>query len=304
MTRPALAAVRAVQVLNYLAAHPDESFTLSELSKGIGVNLASCLSVLTALTDAGYVHRHPRHKTYTLGPALVAVGHASLARYPVIDLADDEMRRLAAEFDVECVASVVVGREIVIVGVLGRPRREVADVRVGQRVPMIPPLGHVFLAWAGDEPVARWLDALGPDAQELDRRHYRAALETVRRRGFSVGAESAARERSGRVLLDLVAAPGDDRLRGRALDLIAAMRHDYDAVDLDSDAAQLISNVAAPVFGPDGEVVLALTLQGFGRPMAGGEIQAMAEHLRASALHLTRKSGGHVPADFLAERVQ
>ena len=158
MTRPALAAARAVEVLNFLASHPGESFTLSELSRHLNLNMASGLSVLKALTDAGYVHRHHSHKTYSLGPALVAVGYAALARYQVIEIAVEEMRRLAADCDTECVASVVVGDEIVIVGASGRPRLEGADVRVGQRVPMIPPLGPIFLAWGEPAQVERWLE--------------------------------------------------------------------------------------------------------------------------------------------------
>jgi DNA-binding IclR family transcriptional regulator len=294
MTRPALAAARAVEVLNFLASHPGESFTLSELSRHLNLNMASGLSVLKALTDAGYVHRHHSHKTYSLGPALVAVGYAALARYQVIEIAIEEMRRLAADCDTECVASVVVGEEIVIVGASGRPRLEGADVRVGQRVPMIPPLGPIFLAWG--EPVR--VD-LGPAAEDTERQQYRDALETVRRRGFSVGLESGARARSGRALLDLVNSPRDERLRGKVLSLIAAMRHDYQVIDLDSTARLLISNMAAPVFGVDGEVVLALTLQGFAQPMNGREINGIADRLLSSTLHVTRESGGHAPADFL-----
>ena len=161
MTRPALAAARSVEILNFLASHPGESFTLSELSRHLNLNMASGLSVLKALTDAGYVHRHHSHKTYSLGPALVAVGYAALARYQVIEIAIEEMRRLAADCDTECVASVVVGDEIVIVGASGRPRLEGADVRVGQRVPLIPPLGPIFLAWGEPAPVERWLEASG-----------------------------------------------------------------------------------------------------------------------------------------------
>ena len=51
----------------------------------------------------------------------MAVGYAALARYQVIEIALEEMRRLAAECDTECVASVVVGDEIVIVGASGAP---------------------------------------------------------------------------------------------------------------------------------------------------------------------------------------
>jgi DNA-binding IclR family transcriptional regulator len=299
MTRPALAAARAIAVLNFLASHPDESFTLSELSRGLDLNMASGLSILKALTDAGYVHRHHSHKTYSLGPALVAVGFAALARYRVIDIAPDEMRRLAAECGAECVASVVVGEDIVIVALAGRPQLEGADVRVGQRVPMIPPLGPIFLAWGDEQRVDRWLDNLGPEDDEAERQHNRQALDKVRERGFSVGLESGARARSGRALMQLVEDPRDDRLRGQARSLIAAMRHDYQAVDIDSTDKVLVSNMAAPVFGSDGEVVMALTLQGFAQPMTGAEIRAVADQLLSTTRHLTRESGGHAPDGYL-----
>jgi DNA-binding IclR family transcriptional regulator len=297
LTRPALAASRAIAILNFLASHPDESFTLTELSRGVDVNMASGLSVLQALTDAGYVHRHHSHKTYSLGPALVAVGFAALARYRVIDIAPDEMRQVANELGVECIASVVVGEDIVIVATAGRPQREDADVRVGERVPMIPPVGPIFLAWADQARVDRWLDSLGDDADEVVRQSSRRALEEVRTRGYSVGLESGARQESGRALVDLINAPRDERLRGRARSLIAAMGHGYRGVDLEGTEPVLVSNLAAPVFGSDGEVVMGLTAQGFAEPMTGPEIAAVGRRLVASTRHLTRASGGHAPDD-------
>jgi DNA-binding IclR family transcriptional regulator len=259
--------------------------------------MASGLSILKALTDAGYVHRHHSHKTYSLGSALVALGQAALTRHPVIELAGDEMRRLAEECATECVASVVVGDDIVIVAASGRPRAEGADVRVGQRIPMIPPLGPIFLAWEDEDRIDHWLDALGPDGDDSERRHYREALDIVRRRGFSMGLESGARERMGSALIQLVNVPTNERLRGEAMGLIAALRHDYEVIDLESTAGHPISNMAAPVFGPDGDVVMGLTLQGFGRPMTGPEIDSLAERLVSATLQITRASGGHSPPD-------
>lgn len=296
-----MAAARAVDVLDYLAAHPLEAFSLSELARALGVSMASELSVLRALEDAGYVHRHPRHKTYSLGPALVAVGRAALARHPAVEDARAEMRGLAERCDAECVGSVVVGDEIVIVGVVGRPRRDGADVRVGQRVPLVPPLGPVFLAWSGADDVERWLGALGSGAGEQERARYREALDVVRRRGFSVGLDSGAREESGRALVELVGAPTDERLRGRVLDLIGAMRNDYIALALADQEEVAVSNIAAPVFGPRGEVVLALTLQGFAQPMTGRSISSVADRLLSSVMSLTRSSGGRAPDTFRSD---
>src|SRR5207248_704067 len=72
--RPAPGAERVVAVLNFLTAHPDESFTLSELARRLGLNKATCHALLMTLTEAGYVLRHPTRMTYMLGPALVAAG--------------------------------------------------------------------------------------------------------------------------------------------------------------------------------------------------------------------------------------
>src|SRR4051794_16756689 len=96
MPRPALSATRAVAVLNFLAAHPRDSFTLSDLSARLDINLASAHSLLAALTDAGYVVRDARQRTYGLGPTVDALGIAALERHAVIDLARDAARQLAS----------------------------------------------------------------------------------------------------------------------------------------------------------------------------------------------------------------
>src|SRR5205807_5671765 len=55
--RPAPGAERVVAVLNFLTAHPDESFTLSELARRLDLNKATCHALLMTLTDAGYLLR-------------------------------------------------------------------------------------------------------------------------------------------------------------------------------------------------------------------------------------------------------
>ncbi|MDG4863678.1 helix-turn-helix domain-containing protein, partial [Streptomyces sp. T-3] len=109
MVRPALAAGRALAVLDYFAAHPEQSYSLSELSEALDINLASLLSVLQALVDAGYLVRHPQRKTYGLGMSLVAAGHAALTRHRVVDRARSELRALAAESGAAYVVSAVAG---------------------------------------------------------------------------------------------------------------------------------------------------------------------------------------------------
>ena len=71
MARPAPGADRVVRVLDFLAAHPDDRFTLSELARRLELNKATAHALLVTLTDSGYLLRHPTDMTYSLGPALI-----------------------------------------------------------------------------------------------------------------------------------------------------------------------------------------------------------------------------------------
>ena len=92
MPRRALSATRTADLLNFLAAHPDESLTYSELSRRLGVNLASTHNLLMALTECGYLTRDPKTRTYSLGAALVALGDAALRGNPIVDETRGEIR--------------------------------------------------------------------------------------------------------------------------------------------------------------------------------------------------------------------
>jgi DNA-binding IclR family transcriptional regulator len=74
-----------VTVLEFLAARPDERFTLSELARGCDLNKATAHALLTELTARGVLLRHPDEKRYSLGPRLVPVGDAAARGYRAED---------------------------------------------------------------------------------------------------------------------------------------------------------------------------------------------------------------------------
>ncbi len=288
MPRPALAASRAVAVLNFLAAHPTEGFTLSEVASRLGINLASAHALLGVLTDAGYVARHPRLRTFTLGPSVVALGTAALECHPVVDLARDAARELAAEASLEVAVTAAAGSHIVFLARAGDPSARGVPIHVGQRVPLVPPLGSVFVAWGGAD---AWLaQADDPDA-------LRDVLETVRGRGYSVAIEADARKALGHALDDLAAGPANEQLRASVEGLVTELgRREYQVRELAPARPYQVSMIAAPVFGPAAEVALALTLVGFEGELLGREIAAFGERLRDVGLVVTQRSRGRVPA--------
>jgi DNA-binding IclR family transcriptional regulator len=254
MARPALSASRSVEVLNFLAAHTPEQYTLSDLSGALHINLASTHALLTTLEDAGYVSRHPRLRTYGLGAAVVALGNAALQSHPAIACANDEAQRLSVELELSVAVTADAGADVVFLGRMGEHRPRDIDAYAGQRIPLSPPMGAVFVAWRDPD---GWL------AKADDRAAMESVLSSVRSRGWAASFEPDHYQPLGPLN------PGVS----------------YDVV-----------MIAAPVFGPTGTAVVALTLLGLPPGLTADRVARYGESVRAAGLVATRKSGGRAPA--------
>lgn len=277
MARPAPAVDRAVEIIDFLADHPRDAFSLSELARRLDLNKASAHAVLNALVDRGYLLRHPTRKDYRLGPRLITVGEAAREQYPVVDFARDELRRLSHDLGTECVASAPVGDEMVIVDRAGPLRPIGLTVAVGYRFPLVPPMGTVFMAWSAPEEIDEWLRRVGPDVEEAELDRYRQALAAVRARGFSAGLDadgsrSLAEARAGELA-------GDE----------------YQLLEMAGDEAYRVSTIGAPVFDADGQVALGVFIVGFRDALTADQVPDVAERLLKSTGAITESIHGQAP---------
>ena len=284
MARRSPAVERSVAVLNHLAASPRQRFTLSELARDLELNKATAHALLATLVDVGYLVRHEDDKSYALGPALIALGNAALESYPAATLAQEPMDRLSSEFDLSCVASTAIAGEIVILASAGTSRPLGINVQPGLRLPLVPPLGTVFVAWSGSREIDRWLNRLGPTASDEDLERYRRALDVVRQRGFSVGLGGDEQQRMVESM----------QASGRRRDPVTP-GEEYALVELADDSPYTLNHIGAPVFGPDGRVALALFLIGFRGQIAADEVPRYAERLVEEATEATSRLHGVVP---------
>jgi DNA-binding IclR family transcriptional regulator len=272
-------------LLNFLAAHPEDPWSLSELARRLDLNKATAHAMLATLTDAGYLLRHPVDKTFTLGPGVIAVGNAAAVReYEVVDFARAEMQSLADELAVRCIASAAIGHEIVFLAASGEAEPFGLHIQVGARLPLVPPLGTVFVAWSSPEEIDEWLRRLGPSASDEELRRYRDAVDTVRRRGYSLGLEV----RAARGLIE----PEGDRHSA-----FSELGHnEYVLLELEHSASYRLSHIAAPVFGPDGRVVLSLNLMGFRNELGAEQVPELAERVTEATNRVTKAIHGKVPS--------
>jgi len=294
MARPALSATRAVAVLDFLAAHPSGAFTLSDLADRLGINRASAHALLAVLDEAGYVVRDPRLRTFALGPSVVALGNAALERHPAIDLARDGARELATAFGLEVAVTARAGDDIVFLARAGTRHARGIAVHVGQRVPLAPPLGSVFVAW-GD--AGAWLAHAEKPAR------LQSVLAGVRARGYSFALEAEARRGLATALDELADHPRDARLSELVTRYVADLgRRRYHSDDLEPSATYDVSMIAAPVFDGGGDVALAVTVTGFPSALTGAEVASYGQRLRDLGIVVTKQTGGRVPTAAGARR--
>jgi DNA-binding IclR family transcriptional regulator len=283
-----------MSALNYLTAHPGVPFTLSDLSSALDVNAASLSALLLALTDAGYVSRHARRKTYTLGPAGVALGHAAALQHPAIDAAEAEMRELA-NLGNECVGTVATAGEILFVAIEGHPGAKSREAWVGQRIPMVPPFGQVFIAWSSRTEIDRWLGSMGHGEQEaLLRQRLLASLERVREDGYVVGLVNDPVEEVIALIDELTVVDRDD-VRQRLWEAIPRQGPAYVADGIQPDDLYDVANLAVPVFDAEGSVAFAMTLTGLSG-VRGDRLREIIEVALGAARRVTRHIGGKWPS--------
>ena len=291
MARPAPGADRSVAVLELLASHPEERFTLSEVARRCELNKATAHALLSALTDRGVLLRHPGEKRYSLGPRLVAIGDAARRGYTALDFVGPVLDGLVARTGLWARAWRRVEDHAVEAADAGRPPDRPGVLAAPVRLPLAPPLGVLFVAWSDEPSVEAWLaraasgDAVRP---ALD------ALPVVRHRGFAVTLASP----EWRALSDPrpagEPAPAPDEERRL---LLAVARQPLLVGDLDAAATYRPAEVAAPVFSFTGEVELVLSLAGpAGEDVTGARMLALGAEVVAAATGLTDSVRGQRPA--------
>jgi DNA-binding IclR family transcriptional regulator len=218
-----------------------------------------------------------------------------LEQLRLVDVARGEMDRLAADLDIECLAAAVVRDQVVIVASSGEPRAGRFPTRIGQRMPFVPPLGTLLVAWEPASVVQAWLHRLGPELSEDDRARYCLLLERVRRRGWSISLSSAKRIAFEAAVTQLsVDSPSleqEEAVREAAY-RVGWVGHEPD--DLQAGETYRVRIISGPIFSSRGRVVLMLSLL-VGRRCTGEEIERLLRRLLQACTAVTAALGGDRP---------
>ena len=267
---------RVIAVMHLLAADPERSLSLAEISRSLGISRATGHAILATLAHHQWVVRHEPTAGYSWGPAMRALAQPTN---------DSEFRPFLQELSDTVGAQVFLARRedasLVVTDSVGdslaAPR-----VKSGLRMPLVAPFGRDYVAWAGDKDVKSWLEGIGAPSAQL-RRRLTAVLAQVRQRGYVI--ERLSREYVRvYVALRALAADGEPdpitaRLAGAFADLTLV---DYLPDELEDGAVHQIATISAPIKDGGGVVAMSITAAPFST-LTSAEVRAVGSAVRDAA---------------------
>jgi DNA-binding IclR family transcriptional regulator len=263
MARSSPGVLRVAAILNFIADHPGQAFTLTDLVKALKLSRATCHALLTGLVEVGYLYR-ATDKNYILGPALASIGRIASQHASPLQVALPEMRMLADEFDVICTAFFRERDEIVLRDRASSVSNVGFSIPVGTRLRLTPSLGAVFHAWLPDAEIQEWLDAYTPALTTDRRASVIEAMAFLREQGFQAHVRNPAH----------IDRPSGQPLSGNDLAMPTLQLSALDKATL-----YPLDAILSPVFELRGQIAFALGLVGFNRAVSGEEIGRMGARL-------------------------
>jgi DNA-binding IclR family transcriptional regulator len=281
-------------ILSFLAAHPGQSFSLSELAAELELSVATLHALLYSLVADGYLVRGSTDRRYALGPALIEVGDAARRRQgPLIDFVRAGVEQLARDLGgLQCLATQRIGRQYVVVARAGASSVFGMTVRLGQRVTFGPPMHAIYVAWADDDTVRDWLRSIASGANARAAEEGRQALARIREHGYLITLTEQAGVQP--VYRKLRGAPLSERLDFSA-ELSHLMKSHYFLDTLEKDQTYQVSHIGAPVFDAEGQVVVSLSAVFFGEQITGSDLIAATGQVAAAGARITATIGGRSP---------
>jgi len=287
---------RALAILDLLMANPSQSFGLTEMTRRLNLNKATCHAILTTMSNYGYLVQHPKTKAYRLGPSIIAAGNAAFAQFPVLEYARPELEGLQSDLDI---GFGVTGRSklhMVLLALYGRARPLIDSFQLGLRLPNAAPVAACFTAFSPANELEAWLtrghESRGGYNEKLDQK-LRVALIAIRARGYEVTLKTRAEAELTRELGRIHNAWSLTELEAVANKYQRDLCDEYYHLDrIDPRARYEVSTISVPVFVFRNVPIICFVAGSFDKPLSGAQIEEIAARMHQSADRVTRLASG------------
>ncbi|CUR56126.1 Flavin reductase domain protein FMN-binding protein [metagenome] len=217
---------------------------------------------------------------------------ALIAAVRLSEVAQPQIERLARQFRCEASVLVAVGDEDLMTTASAYGGGTQMREPIGQRIPLIPPIGETYVAWAGEAVIEHWL-ARAADQSELALSKHQRRLASLRAQGWAMARVGPEGEVGYAALLDALQEYSAGALtpaRARAVRaVIAESSYFYDSTQLDDAVTYDLGSLSVPVVNPDGSASLVLRLMQLPTGVSASEVRGWVEALRNAADTVARK---------------
>lgn len=287
---------RALAILDLLMANPHQAFGLTEMTRRLNLNKATCHAILTTMANYGFLVQHPKTKAYRLGPSIIAAGNAAFAQFPVLEYARPELEALQNDLGV---GFGVTGRSKmhqVLLAMYGRASEMIDSFQLGLRLPNTAPVAACFTAFSDAKYLEAWLtrahDSRNGYNEKLDQK-LRVSLIAIRARGYEVTlktkAEAELRKELERIHNSWSLTHLEDAANKFQHDLCDEHYH-LDRVD--TKARYEVSTITVPVFVYKQVPIMCFVAGSTDKTMSGARIEEVAARIKESADRITALAVG------------
>ncbi|MCR2783428.1 MULTISPECIES: flavin reductase [unclassified Microbacterium] len=231
---------------------------------------------------------------FSLGSLVVGARPGLTEHLVRADRARDEMERLADRTGVEVLALAPSGDTFVLVA-SASPDGTASPHRIGMTMPLAPPAGRVFVAWEGRERIEQWFARSVEPLTEQDRMSLDQELAAVRESGWTPAFSSERLDDLWQTIGRIGQVGQTPSLVRHVTEAITHLERHSTPDDVTEDTAGSVQAVMAPVFGPDGDVVLKLSLTGIPRGATLERIHELRDELLAACARVTEALNGRPP---------
>jgi DNA-binding IclR family transcriptional regulator len=287
---------RALAILDLLMANPAQAFGLTEMTRRLNLNKATCHAILTTMANYGFLVQHPKTKAYRLGPSIIAAGNAAFAQFPVLEYARPELESLQSELNI---GFAVTGRSKlhqVLLALYGHATPLIDSFQLGLRLPNTAPIAACFTAFSPARELEAWLsrahEARGAYDEKLDQK-LRVAAIGIRARGYEVTLKTQAQATFMEELERIHEAWSLAALEAAANQFQLDLCEEFYHLDrIDPKARYEVSTISVPVFVYKEVPVMCFVGGSIDKPITGAQIEDIAARMKESADRVTRLAAG------------
>lgn len=283
---------RALAILDLLMANPQQAFGLTEMTRRLNLNKATCHAILTTMATYGFLVQHPKTKAYRLGPSIIAAGNAAFSQFPVLEYARPALEALEEDLGISFAVTGRSKAHVVLLALYGSASGLIDNFQLGLRLPNVAPIGACFTAWSPAKHLESWLssahEACGGYTEKLDQR-LRMSVISIRARGFEVTLKTDAEAKLWENLRLIQNAWSLNALEDITKNYQRALCDEYVHLDrIDPKALYNVSTINVPVFAYKQLPALCFAAGSFTKPTNGAEIERIAARMQAAAENVTQ----------------